>query len=96
MGEAGIWITVILAGMLALGVREYVRSSEDSTARWERVKFALMTAALIVLGIVATILSIGFIIAIVVVEIWPVLLGITLVVIALVGIYLWLIWPRHE
>jgi F0F1-type ATP synthase membrane subunit c/vacuolar-type H+-ATPase subunit K len=96
LGEAGIWITVILAGMLALGVREYVRSSEDSTARWERVKFALMTAALIVLGIVATILSIGFIIAIVVVEIWPVLLGITLVVIALVGIYLWLIWPRHE
>ena len=96
MGEAGIWTTVILAGMLALGVREYVRSSEDSTARWERVKFALMTAALIVLGIVATILSIGFIIAIVVVEIWPVLLGITLVVIALVGIYLWLIWPRHE
>jgi len=94
LGEAGIWITVILIGMLALGVREYVRSSEDSAARWERVKFALMAGSLIVLGIAATVLSIGFIIAVVVVEIWQVLLVIALVVIALVTFYLWLINPK--
>jgi hypothetical protein len=94
LGEAGIWITVILVGMLALGVREYVRSSENSAARWERVKFAVQSASMILLGIAATILSIGFIIAVVVVEIWQVLLVIVLVIIGLVGSYLWLIRPK--
>lgn len=96
MGEAGIWITVILVGMLALGVREYVRSSEDTAARWEQVKFVILAASLFILGILATVLSIGFIVAVVVVEIWPVLLVIFLVIVALVGSYLWLIWPRRE
>jgi hypothetical protein len=94
LGEAGIWITVILVGMLALGVREYVRFSEDSAARWEQVKFVLTTASLIVLGIASAVLAVGFIIAVVVVEIWPVLLVIGLVVIGLVMFYLWLIKPK--
>ncbi len=84
MGEAGIWITVILVGLVALGVREYARTSGTFAARWEQIKITIMTASLILLGITATILSIGFIIAIVVVEIWQPLLVVAAVIAGLV------------
>ncbi len=80
MGEAGIWIAVVLIGLVALGVREYVRTSGTFAARWEQIKLTIMAATLILLGIAATVLSIGFIIAIVVVEIWQPLLVIAAVI----------------
>ena len=84
MGEAGIWIAVVLIGLLALGVREYVRTSGTFAARWEQIKNTIMVASLILLGITAMILSIGFIIAIVLVEIWQPLLVIAAVIAGLV------------
>ena len=79
MGEAGIWISVILVGLVALGVREYARTSETFAARLDQIKFTILAASLILLGITATILAIGFIIAVVVVEIWRPLLVIVAV-----------------
>lgn len=93
MGEAGIWITVILAGLVALGVREYARTSETFAARWEQIKFTLLAVALILLGIIATLLAIGFIIAVVVIEIWRPLL-IAAVIVGLVASSVWVRRPR--
>ncbi len=84
MGEAGIWIAVVLIGLVALGVREYARTSGTFAARWEQIKLTIMAGTLILLGIAATVLSIGFIIAIVVVEIWQPLLVIAAVIAGLV------------
>ena len=89
MGEVGIWITVILAGLLALGVREYARTSETFAARWEQIKFTLSAVALILLGIIATALAIGFIIAVVVIEIWRPLLVVAAVIVGLVASSVW-------
>ena len=94
MGEAGIWITVILAGLLALGVREYARTSETFAARWEQIKFTLLAVALILLSIIATVLAIGFIIAVVVIEIWRPLLVVAAVIVGLVASSVWVRRPR--
>ena len=93
MGEAGIWITVILAGLVALGVREYARTSETFAARWEQIKFTLLAVALILLGIIATLLAIGFIIAVVVIEIWRPLLVVAAVIVGLVASFVWVRRP---
>ena len=90
MGEAGIWTAVILVGLVALGVREYARTSETFAARWDQIKFMILAASLILLGITATILAIGFIIAVVVVEIWRPLLVIVAVFAGLVTSIIWL------
>jgi len=89
LGEAGIWITVILVGLLALGLREYARTSETFAARWEQIKFTLLAVALILLGIIATVLAIGFIIAVVVIEIWRPLLVVAAVIVGLVASSVW-------
>ena len=94
MGEAGIWIAVVLIGLVALGVREYARTSGTFAARWEQIKLTIMAATMILLGIAAAVLSIGFIIAIVVVEIWQPLLVIAAVIAGLVTSIIWL--RRHK
>ena len=94
MGEAGIWIAVVLIGLVALGVREYVRTSGNFAARWEQIKLTIMAATMILLGIAAAVLSIGFIIAIVVVEIWQPLLVIAAVIAGLVTSIIWLRRPK--
>ena len=93
MGEVGIWIAVILIGLAALGVREYARTSGTFAARWEQIKFTLSAVALILLGIIATVLAIGFIIAVVVIEIWRPLL-IAAVMVGLVASFVWVRRPR--
>ena len=94
MGEAGIWITVILAGLLALGVREYAKTSGTFAARWEKIKVTILAVALILLGIIATVLAIGFIIAVVVIEIWRPLLVAAVVIVGLVASSVWVRRPR--
>ena len=94
MGEAGIWITVILAGLLALGVREYAKTSGTFAARWEQIKVTLLAVALILLGIIATVLAIGFIIAVVVTEIWRPFLVVAAVIVGLVSSSVWIRRPR--
>ena len=94
MGEAGIWIAVILVGLLALGMREYARTSGTFAARWEQIKVTIMAATLILLTIVAGVLSIGFIIAVVLVEIWQPLLVFLAVVAGLVTSIIWLKRPK--
>jgi len=89
LGEAGIWITVILVGLLALGLREYARTSGTFAARWEQIKLTLLAVALILLGIIATVLAIGFIIAVVVIEIWRPLLVVAAVIVGLVASSVW-------
>ena len=95
MGEAGIWITVILAGLLALGVREYAKTSGTFAARWEQIKVTILAVALILLGIIATVLAIGFIIAVVVTEIWRPLLVVAAVIFGLVASSVWVRRPRN-
>jgi len=84
---------VILIGLVALGVREYARISGSFAARLEQIKINLLAATMILLGITATVLSIGFIVAVVLVEIWRPLL----VALAVVG-GLWasIIWLRSS
>ncbi len=94
MGEAGIWITVILVGLVALGVREYARISGTFAARMDQIKFTIMAASLTLLAITAGILAIGFIIAVVLVEIWQPLLVVFAVTAGLVTSIIWLRRPR--
>jgi hypothetical protein len=70
LGEVGIWIAVILIGLVALGLREYARTSGTFAARLEKIRITLLATTLILLGITATVLAIGFIVAVVLVEIW--------------------------
>jgi len=74
LGEAGIWITVILIGVLALGVREYARTSGTFAARLEQVKTTILAGTLILLRVTAAVLTVLFIIVVVLVEIWRPLL----------------------
>ena len=95
MGEAGIWIAVILIGMVILGAREYARSSGTFAARLEQVKIALLASGLILLGVTAAVLTVLYIIVVVVVEIWQPLLIIAMVVGGLTALYIWLGRARH-
>lgn len=85
---------MILVGLVALGVREYARTSGTFAARMDQIKITLMAASLILLAITATVLSIGFIIAIVVVEIWQPLLVAFAVITGIVASIVWLRRPR--
>lgn len=93
MGEVGIWIAVILIGLVALGVREYARTSGTFAARLEKIRITLLATTLILLGITATVLAIGFIVAIVLVEIWQPLLLAMAVVGGLLASIFWLRSP---
>jgi hypothetical protein len=93
LGEVGIWIAVILIGLVALGLREYARTSGTFAARLEKIRITLLATTLILLGITATVLAIGFIVAIVLVEIWQPLLLVMAVVGGLLGSIFWLRSP---
>jgi len=93
LGEVGIWIAVILIGLVALGVREYARTSGAFAARLEKIRITLLATTLILLGITATVLAIGFIVAIVLVEIWQPLLLAMAVVGGLLASIFWLRSP---
>ena len=93
MGEVGIWIAVILIGLVALGVREYARTSETFAARLEKIRITLLATTLILLGITATVLAIGFIVAVVLVEIWQPSLVAMAVVGGLLASIFWLRSP---
>ena len=84
MGEAGIWIAIILVGTGLLGAREYARSSGTFSARLEQVKVAIMAGSLVVL----------FIIAVVLVEIWRPLLVVLIVMAGLGTSIFWLLRRR--
>ena len=90
MGEAGIWTAVVLIGIVVLGLREYARSSGTAAARLERVKIALLAASLILLGVTSAILAVLYIVAVVLVEIWQLVLIIVSIVVGLIASYLWL------
>ena len=80
---------------MALGVREYAQTSGTFAARREQIKDTLLAAALILLGIIATVLAIGFIIAVVVIEIWRPLLVFAAVIVGLVASSVWVRHPRN-
>ena len=90
MAEAGIWIAVILTGMMVLGVREYARSSGTFAARWEQVKVSLLAAGLILLGVTSAVLTALYIVVVVLVEIWQPLLITVAVICGLIVSYIWL------
>jgi|TARA_B100001167_G_scaffold188292_1_gene151466 hypothetical protein len=90
LGEAGIWIAVILTGTVALGVWEYARSSGTFAARWEQVKVSLLAAGLILLGVTSAVLTALYIVVVVLVEIWQPLLIIVAVICGLIASYVWL------
>ena len=89
MGEAGIWITVVVIGVLVLGVREYARTSGSFAARLEQVKTALLAGILILLGVTAAVLAVLFIFAVVLVEIWRPLLVALAVIAGLAASIMW-------
>ena len=95
MGEAGIWIAVILTGTVALGVWEYARSSGTFAARWEQVKVSLLAAGLILLGVTSAVLTALYIVVVVLIEIWQPLLIIVAVICGLIASYVWLIRARQ-
>ena len=95
MGEAGIWIAVILTGTVALGVWEYARSSGTFAARWEQVKVSLLAAGLILLGVTSAVLTALYIVVVVLVEIWQPLLIIVAVICGLIAACVWLIRARQ-
>ncbi len=96
MGEAGIWIAVILLGVLALGVREYARTSGSFAARLEQVKITFLAGTLILLGITAAVLASMFIVVIILPEIWRPLLVAVAVISALVAYIFWAKRSRRE
>ena len=94
MGEAGIWIAVILVGVVALGVREYARTSGSFAVRWEQIKIAFMAGSLILLGVTAAVLAVLFLFVIVLAEIWKPLVVALAVVAVLTASVIWLRRPR--
>ena len=90
MGEAGIWAAVILTGIVVLGLREYARSSGTASARLEQVKIAILAAGLLLLGVTSAVLAVLYIVAVVLVEIWQLVLIIVSIVVGLIASYLWL------
>jgi hypothetical protein len=93
LGEVAIWIAVIVIGLVALGVREYARTSGTVAARLEQLRITLLAATMILLGITATVLTIGFIVAVVLVEIWQPLLVALAVIGGVVASIFWLRSP---
>ena len=93
MGEVGIWIAVILIGLVVLGLREYARTSGAFAARLEKIRITLLATTLILLLIIATVLTTGFIVAIVLVEIWHPLLVAMAVAGGLLASIVWLRSP---
>lgn len=89
MGEAGIWIAVIVIGVLALGLREYARASGPSAARWEQVKVTFLAGTLILLAVTAGVLAALFIIVIILPEIWRPLLVVLAVLAVLLALVFW-------
>jgi len=92
LGEVGIWIAVIVVGVLALGVREYARASGTFAVRWEQVKIAFLAGTLILLGVAAAILATLFIVVIILPEIWRPLL----VVVAVFAVLVFLVFRRNR
>ncbi len=89
MGEASIWIAVILIGVLVLGLREFSRASGTFAARWIQVKDTFLAGTLILLGVAAAVLAVMFIIVVVVVEIWrPLLVALAVIVVLVVFVFL--------
>ena len=91
----GTFATVKKVSPLSWGMwREYARTSGTFAARMDQIKITIMAASLVLLGIIAAVLSIGFIIAIVVVEIWQPLLVAFAVIAGLATSIIWLRRPR--
>ena len=81
---------MIFIGIVVLGLREYARSNGTAAARLEQVKIALLAASLILLGVTSAILAVLYIVAVVLVEIWQLVLIIVSIVVGLIASYLWL------
>ena len=96
MGEAGIWIAVIVIGPVALGAREYLRTSGTFAARWEQVKITLLATGLVLLGVTAAVLAVLYIIAVVVIEIGQPLLITAAVIGGLVASIMWVRRPKRD
>ena len=92
MGEAGIWIAVIVIGVLALGVREYARASGTFAARWEQVKITFLAGILVLLGVTAAVLATLFVVTIILPEIWRPLL----VVVGVLAVLVFLVFRRNR
>jgi ethanolamine utilization microcompartment shell protein EutS len=92
LGEAGIWIAVIVIGVLALGVREYARASGTFAARWEQVKITFLAGILILLGVTAAVLATLFVVTIILPEIWRPLL----VVVGVFAVLVFLVFRRNR
>ena len=76
MTEPAVWLIVILAGVVALGVVEVVRSGKLAGGRWQEVRVMAMGAAVILVTTVAAVLAITWVVVIVLFEIWqPFLIG---------------------
>lgn len=91
MTEAALWLIVILAGVVALGVVEAVRSGKLAGGRWEEVRIMAMGAVVILITLVSAVLAITWVIVIVIFEIWlPLLIGVGVLVgcVTMIAMYL--------
>jgi hypothetical protein len=74
MTEPGIWLGVLVAGVVLLGVAEAVRSGKFSGPRWETARFAVVAAALVILTLISGVLAVTWVIVVFIWEIWEALL----------------------
>ena len=91
MTEMALWIIVFLAGVVALGVVEAVRSGKLAGGRWENVRTIALGAVVILLTVVSAVLAIIWVVVIVFFEIWlPLLIGAGVLVgiVAMISMYL--------
>ena len=70
MSDTVIWVIVILAGIMALGVAESARSGRLAGVRWDSVKRVAMGTAVALITITSTVLVIIWVIVVLLVEIW--------------------------
>ncbi len=89
MGEVGIWIGLVVAGLAALGLIEFLRSNGAVTARWSGIKDAILAVIVLTLTLVAGVLAISFIIVVFLWEIWEYVLIGCLILGALWGLKGW-------
>lgn len=75
MIDTAVWVLVILAGVMALGVAESARSGRLAGVNWASVKTFAVGAAVILIAVISGILAVTWAIVVLLVEIWqPVLI----------------------
>lgn len=73
MGEAAVWIAVMVAGVAVLGISEYIRANGVAASQWENIQTALLAGVLILAGMTALFLTVAYVLFVFIPEVKEIL-----------------------